>query len=68
MKFSFNSILTAILLATVLVSCSEQKSESKKSAQQPGGQSQRATDVGFIDIEPVLVHRTNEVPGRVVAY
>ena len=68
MKFSFISILTAILLVITLVSCSDQKNDTGKSAPQQGGKNPGATDVGFIDIEPVRVHRRNELPGRVVSY
>ena len=47
--------------------CDNQENNQKNSSEQ-GGMSQQATDVGFVEIKPVRIQRTNQLPGRVVSY
>lgn len=47
--------------------CDNQENNQKNSSEQ-GGMSQQAVDVGFVEIKPVRIQRTNQLPGRVVSY
>ncbi len=67
MNFRFFFIHTVFVLIILLSACDNQDKKSKNSSEQ-GGQNQQAIDVGFVEIKPVRVNLTNDLPGRVVSY
>ena len=67
MNFRFFSILTFFALIISMSACDNQENNQKNSSGQ-GGMSQQVIDVGFVEIKPVMIQRTNQLPGRVVSY
>lgn len=65
-------IAIAILLAScpLLAACDGTQSGGGQEGNAPpaGDKNTAAVDVGYIELRSVNVHRTNELPGRVVAY
>lgn len=55
---------------TLSLSACDGQGEDKKNegAAKQGAKSQQAVDVGFIEIKPIPVNRSDELPGRVVSY
>lgn len=46
----------------------QERAQDKSAASGPGGQQPRAMDVGFIEVRPVSIRRSNQLPGRVVSF
>lgn len=67
MNFRFFFIHTAFVLIILLSACDNQDKKGRSASEQRG-QSEQAIDVGFVEIKPVRVNLTNDLPGRVVSY
>jgi len=59
---------TCLTLALALSGCSESRSSEDDSPQGGPDGAPQTTDVGFIEVRPVAIQRTNQLPGRVLAY
>lgn len=68
MNFRFFSILTVFALIISVSACDDNQNNNLENSSKQSGKSQQAIDVGFVEIKPVQVNRTNELPGRVVSY
>jgi len=68
MNVRFLSVLAIFALIISLSACDDNQDNNQQNASEQGGMSQQAIDVGFVEIKPVRIQHTNQLPGRVVSY
>lgn len=57
---------TVVSTCLLMTGCGDAGDQAEAKA--PANQQRPATTVGYIEVEPVLISRTEQLPGRVVAY
>lgn len=67
-KTNFRSRLALFTFLCCLVGCSDTSEKQNPAASGPGGGAEKAIDVRYTEMRMSEIRRTNQLPGRVVAY